>query len=118
MATPDGGRMPLIEHLRELRRRLFKSTLAIMVGFGVGWSFYNPIITKLAEPVCDLKKAQAEGAASCGSLYINGVLGPLNLQIKVALLAGIIMLVFKDNSISNMLTGDSFGRRFQQVERY
>jgi sec-independent protein translocase protein TatC len=84
--------MPLIEHLRELRRRLFKSTLAIMVGFGVGWSFYNPIITKLAEPVCDLKKAQAEGAASCGSLYINGVLGPLNLQIKVALLAGIIMM--------------------------
>jgi sec-independent protein translocase protein TatC len=92
MATPPGGRMPLIEHLRELRRRVVKSSIAVMVGFGVGWTFYNPIITKLAEPVCDLKKAQAEGAASCGSLYINGVLGPLNLQIKVALLAGVIMM--------------------------
>ena len=39
MATPDGGRMPLIEHLRELRRRVVKSTLAIMVGFGIGWTF-------------------------------------------------------------------------------
>ncbi len=92
MATPDGGRMPLIEHLRELRRRVVKSTLAVMIGFGIGWTFYNPIIAKLAEPVCDLKKAQAEGAASCGSLYISGVLGPLNLQIKVALLAGIIIM--------------------------
>jgi sec-independent protein translocase protein TatC len=92
MATPDGGRMPLIEHLRELRRRVVKSSIAVMVGFGIGWTFYNSIIAKLAEPVCDLKKAQAEGAASCGSLYINGVLGPLNLQIKVALLTGVIIM--------------------------
>lgn len=91
MATPSGGRMPLIEHLRELRSRVFKSTLAIIVGFGFGWALYNPIITKLAEPVCDLKAAQKSGATHCGSLYINGVLGPLNLQIKVALLTGIIL---------------------------
>ena len=89
MATTTGGRMPLIEHLRELRRRVFKSALAITIGAGIGWVYYNPIITKLAEPVCDLKKAQEEGAASCGALYINGVLGPLNLQIKVAILAGV-----------------------------
>lgn len=92
MATPAGGRMPLIDHLRELRRRVVKSSIAVMVGFGVGWTFYNQIITKLAEPVCDLKAAQESGAESCGSLYINGVLGPLNLQIKVALLAGIIIM--------------------------
>ncbi|CAN2199518.1 TatC Sec-independent protein secretion pathway component TatC [Candidatus Nanopelagicaceae bacterium] len=92
MATPDGGRMPLIEHLRELRRRVVKSSIAIMVGFVFGWVLYNPIITKLAEPVCDLKKAQEQGATHCGSLYINGVLGPLNLQIKVALLTGVIVM--------------------------
>jgi sec-independent protein translocase protein TatC len=92
MAAPDGGRMPLIEHLRELRRRVFKSSIAIVIGFFFGWVLYNPIITKLAEPVCDLKKAQADGATHCGSLYINGVLGPLNLQIKVALLTGVIVM--------------------------
>ncbi len=91
MATTPGGRMPLIEHLRELRRRVFKSALAITIGAGIGWVYYNPIIAKLAEPVCDLKKAQAEGSDNCGALYINGVLGPLNLQIKVAILAGVIL---------------------------
>jgi sec-independent protein translocase protein TatC len=84
--------MPLIEHLRELRQRVVKSAISIMVGFGVGWALYNPIITKLAEPVCDLKAAQQSGATHCGSLYINGVLGPLNLQIKVALLTGVILM--------------------------
>jgi sec-independent protein translocase protein TatC len=63
----------------------------IVLASFVGWYFYNEIITQLALPVCDLKAAQSSGATHCGSLYINGVLGPLNLQIKVALLAGVIL---------------------------
>jgi sec-independent protein translocase protein TatC len=91
MAATSGGRMPLLDHLRELRSRVVKSALAIIAGSAVGWIYYNDIITTLAKPVCDLKAAQHSGAASCGSLYINGVLGPLNLQIKVAILSGIII---------------------------
>ena len=91
MAATSGGRMPLLDHFRELRNRVVKSAIAVILGSLVGWIYYNPIITKLAEPVCDLKAAQQSGAASCGSLYINGVLGPLNLQIKVAVLSGIIL---------------------------
>jgi sec-independent protein translocase protein TatC len=91
MAATPGGRMPLLEHLREFRRRVVRSSIIILVASGIGWYFYNPIITTLARPVCDLKKAQAAAATHCGSLYINGVLGPLNLQIKVALLTGLIL---------------------------
>jgi sec-independent protein translocase protein TatC len=91
MATSVGGRMPLLEHLREFRKRTVRSAIAISVGSIIGWFFYNEIITKLAEPVCDLRAAQASGANNCGALYINGVLGPLNLQIKVALLTGVIL---------------------------
>ena len=83
--------MPLIDHLRELRSRVVKSASVIALASVVGWFFYNEIITKLAEPVCDLKEAQTTGADNCGALYINGVLGPLNLQIKVAILAGVIL---------------------------
>lgn len=83
--------MPLIEHLRELRSRLFKSIIVIALATTVTWFFYNDIITQLAKPVCDLKFAQETGAESCGALYISGVLGPLNLQIKVAILSGIIV---------------------------
>lgn len=91
MTTSVGGRMPLIEHLREFRKRVVRSAVAISLGAIIGWFYYNEIITKLAEPVCDLKAAQASGANNCGALYINGVLGPLNLQIKVAILTGVIL---------------------------
>lgn len=83
--------MPLLEHLREFRKRVVKSSVAISLAALIGWFFYNEIITKLAQPVCDLAAAQRTGSNTCGSLYINGVLGPLNLQIKVALLTGVIL---------------------------
>lgn len=83
--------MPLLEHLREFRKRVVRSASAISLASIIGWFFYNEIITKLAEPVCDLAAAQRSNSNTCGSLYINGVLGPLNLQIKVALLTGLIL---------------------------
>jgi sec-independent protein translocase protein TatC len=52
--------------------------------------FYDRIINKLASPFCNLSLARSSGH-QCGILYINGVLGPLNLQIKVALLVGLIV---------------------------
>ena len=91
MSTSSGGRMPLLDHLRELRKRIMRSAIAILAFSVVGWFFYNEIIVQLSSPVCDLRAAQEFGKEYCGSLYINGVLGPLNLQIKVALLTGIIM---------------------------
>jgi sec-independent protein translocase protein TatC len=95
MAASNGGRMPLIEHLRELRRRVFKSAVAITIGGVIGWIYYNPIVDKLSEPVCNLTSIKNQVAANvtthCGALTITGVLGPLNLQIKVAILAGIML---------------------------
>lgn len=83
--------MPLLDHLRELRKRIMRSAIAITLSSIVGWVFYNDIIVQLASPVCDLRSAQENGKQYCGSLYISGVLGPLNLQIKVAILTGIIL---------------------------
>jgi sec-independent protein translocase protein TatC len=91
MATSSGGRMPLLDHLRELRKRIMRSAIAITLASIVGWVFYNDIIVQLASPVCDLRTAQEIGKQYCGSLYISGVLGPLNLQIKVGILTGIIL---------------------------
>ncbi len=91
MSTSTGGRMPLLEHLRELRKRVVRSAAAIGVFAIVGWVYYTQIITTLAEPVCALKTARETGADNCGALYISGVLGPLNLHIKVALLTGILL---------------------------
>lgn len=91
MSVPTKGKMPLLEHLNEFRKRFFKAVIAIVAASTVGWFFYEKIITQLAKPVCDLAAARASGSAECGSLYINGILGPLNLQIKVAILTGLIL---------------------------
>lgn len=91
MSRSESVKMPLLEHLREFRKRVVRSASAISLASIIGWFFYNEIITKLAEPVCDLAAAQRSNSNTCGSLYINGVLGPLNLQIKVALLTGLIL---------------------------
>ena len=88
--------MPLIEHFRELRSRVVKSALVIALTSVVGWFFFNEIITQLAKPVCDLKFAQETGAESCGALYISGVLGPLNLQIKVLTILDQYSLITKE----------------------
>lgn len=91
MADKIGGVMPLLQHLAEFRERVFKSAVIIGIGFVVNWFFYNQIVAKLAQPVCDLNLAQRSGSKQCGALYINGVLGPINLQIKVSLIAGLIV---------------------------
>lgn len=83
--------MPLLQHLAEFRERVFKSAIIISVGFIINWFLYNKIVAKLAQPVCDLNLAQKSGSKQCGALYINGVLGPINLQIKVSLIASLII---------------------------
>ncbi|MBM3721681.1 MAG: twin-arginine translocase subunit TatC [Actinobacteria bacterium] len=83
--------MPLLDHLREFRSRIIKAAGFIFLFAILGWVFYGEIITTLSAPVCDLRGAQAIGSEQCGALYISGVLGPLNLQLKVAFLTGIIL---------------------------
>jgi sec-independent protein translocase protein TatC len=91
MSKRNNGKMPLLEHLTEFRKRFLRSVIAILAASTAGWFLYDRIITQLAKPVCDLAAARATASDECGSLYINGILGPLNLQIKVAILSGLII---------------------------
>lgn len=89
MGKNPQGRMPLLEHFAELRSRLFKSATFISL-FGIlGWFYYDPILEVLSRPVCSLKGAS--DLVNCGTLYINGVLGPIDLKFKIALIIGIIL---------------------------
>ena len=91
VSSKSGGGMPLLAHFAELRKRIFKSALGVILGAGVGWFIYDIVINHLASPICNLKKAVASGKTSCGILYINGVLGPIDLKFKISLLIGIIL---------------------------
>ena len=83
--------MPLLSHFNELRVRLFKSAIAVSIASFVGWYFYDQIINKLASPICDLNLARSSGLSDCGVLYINGVLGPLDLKFKISIIIGIVI---------------------------
>ncbi|MFJ6067426.1 twin-arginine translocase subunit TatC [Streptomyces tendae] len=94
------GRMPLAEHLRELRNRLAKALLAIVVVTVVAAFFYQEIINILTEPIlnsvgCEKsfgELAQAEaGSEPCAQITINGLLGPFTLALKVSLTAGVVL---------------------------
>ena len=89
-ATEDSGRMSLLEHFRELRKRTVRAALSIAILGSVGWIFYSKIIHILTKPVCDLSRA-ASTPHHCGVLYVDGVLGPLNLQVSVAIVTGVVL---------------------------
>jgi sec-independent protein translocase protein TatC len=83
--------MSLLSHLNELRSRIFKSAIAITLASGRGWIFYEKIISRLTTPICDLDSATAAGKKNCGVLYINGVLGPIDLKFKISILLGVLI---------------------------
>lgn len=83
--------MPLLSHFKEFRKRLFKSAFAISAGSFVGWFLYDNIINRLASPICDLQSAKGSGSSTCGVLYINGVLGPIDLKFKISIILGVLM---------------------------
>jgi sec-independent protein translocase protein TatC len=82
--------MPFLEHLRELRKRLVRGSLAIIAGSTLAWFFYDPIITLLIDPVCNAGAAGVSNTA-CGPVVVSSVLGPLSLQLKVSLFGGLLL---------------------------
>jgi sec-independent protein translocase protein TatC len=44
------GQMPLVEHLRELRTRVLKALVAIVLGAVIGWIYYKPLFEFLVQP--------------------------------------------------------------------
>lgn len=49
--TPDETRMTFLEHLEELRRRVFRALLAVIAGIAVGWNFREPLLGWLLRPL-------------------------------------------------------------------
>ena len=81
-----GGRMTLVEHLAELRRRLIISMLALACGFVVCWVFYPQILDFLVAPYCDVVSPDAEGLDAPGNcrLLVLDPLEPFAVRVSVA----------------------------------
>lgn len=82
--------MTLREHIIELRNRLLKSVLAIVLGTILGWIFYNPALEILKHPFETSVKALAEEKGLEPSLTFTGVGDPLTFRIKISALTGLV----------------------------
>ena len=87
--NPD-GRMPLMDHLRELRNRVVKVSIAIIAGAIVSWVFFDRIWDFMQRPYC-----RAVGYCKVNtlghSLFISNVMDGFYLHIKVSIIAGAVI---------------------------
>jgi sec-independent protein translocase protein TatC len=84
----DDGRMALVDHLRELRARLLRSVLILVVALVIALFFYNQLFDLIYRPY-GLAKEQLKGEVST-TATINGAGGPLLLQLKLCGVAAIV----------------------------
>ncbi|GAA2063072.1 twin-arginine translocase subunit TatC [Catenulispora yoronensis] len=93
------GRMPLAEHIRELRTRLYRASLGIALGAVAGWFMHDWVIHLLSKTVCVVHNDHIIGlhpydaAASCpnGLLTNSGATSGLAISLKVSLLVGLLL---------------------------
>src|SRR6266702_469028 len=87
------GRMPLMDHLRELRNRVVKMALGLAAGMTVGFVFFNQAWAVIERPLCH---AVINGHSGCSipgtdQLILNSPLDPFYLRVKVAFIVGVIL---------------------------
>ena len=80
VAPSDGSVMSLIDHLGELRTRLFRSILAVAVGAVLGFAVSDQAISILRSPI-----------PSDSPLYFTGLGDAFVIKVKIAIVIGIIL---------------------------
>ncbi|MFF6790347.1 twin-arginine translocase subunit TatC [Streptomyces filamentosus] len=90
--------MPLVEHLRELRRRLAVAVVAILAVTIAAGFFYEAIVDLATQPVLDavgcsgtfteITRGEDE---TCARIVLNGLIAPFSLALKVSLAAGLVV---------------------------
>jgi sec-independent protein translocase protein TatC len=89
----EDGRMALSDHLRELRARLLKSVLFLVVVFFISLFFFEKphdgLLGLVLGPYNDAREML--GASVQTKAYVAGATGPLMLQLKLCGIAAIVV---------------------------
>jgi sec-independent protein translocase protein TatC len=85
------GQMPIMAHLKELRNRVVKAGLAIILGMVVAFVFFGPIWSVVTHPFCSAVIAGHRGCNVQGDkLVVTGIFDPFMVRVQVAFFAGLI----------------------------
>jgi len=90
------ARMPLIEHIRELRNRVVKAAFAILAGTIAGWFIEPPVWNWISRPFCKLPAhlmtIDSTGKhQTCHNLVVTGLFDSLFIHLKLAIVVGLII---------------------------
>ncbi len=79
--------MTLAEHFIELRKRLFRSALGLLVGAVVGWFLADYLLDALRGPITDIATQQGRQA----QLNYDSITGAFDLKMQIAVTVGVIV---------------------------
>ena len=79
--------MSFLEHLEELRKRIFHSVAAVALGMGGCWFIRERLVTFMTKPIIQVLKANGQSEKL---VYLNPT-EPFNLYLKVCALAGLFI---------------------------
>ncbi|HNI71545.1 MAG TPA: twin-arginine translocase subunit TatC, partial [Marmoricola sp.] len=83
------GRMALVDHFRELRARVLRSLVVLILCIVIAFFFYTEIRYVVTLPYH--KAMEMLGQKTDSELIVSGVGGPLLLQLKLCGLAGLLL---------------------------
>jgi len=80
-------RMKLSGHLREFRKRLFRSGFAILAGTVVGWYCFDFVFAALQKPVLELAKDENVNA----QINFGSLVSAFDLRMQIAFFIGVFL---------------------------
>jgi sec-independent protein translocase protein TatC len=84
----EGGKMSLGDHFRELRARLMRSLLVLLIAVVVAFFFYDQLLHLVLDPYNKARDVLGEDVQT--KAYIKGATGPLMLQLKLCGVAALV----------------------------
>ncbi len=81
--------MALADHLRELRARLIRSAIFLVIAFAVALFFYDQLLDLVLNPYNDARVQLGQKTET--TAYVAGATGPLMLQLKLCGVAAIVV---------------------------
>ena len=85
----EGGRMSLADHFRELRARLMRSILAIVVTVSLSLLFYDQLLELVTGPYDQARDALGNSVKS--EIIVSGIGGGLMINLKLCGVAGLVV---------------------------
>ncbi|MEI2279435.1 twin-arginine translocase subunit TatC [Paenarthrobacter ilicis] len=79
--------MALLDHLRELKNRLIKAAIGVVIAAIAGWFLYDPVINALKAPVDSI----GGHTGAIATINFNSIASPFDFKLQISILIGLVI---------------------------